>query len=152
MLAVCYYRSSRQSPFFATFLVTRPLGACCVLLTAPCSLLLTRYSPPNYSFCLLASSRPLIVARCSSLLAICYLFLTQQISSHTNARRTLQSAYYLHHCTLIASHTWFLSSCTQIPVLDLLYSARRSLPAAQYFFLASLCVPLRSCFSYLAAR
>ena len=47
----------------AKFLVTRPLGARCVLLTAPCSLLLTRYSPPNCRFCLLASSRLLITAR-----------------------------------------------------------------------------------------
>ena len=46
-----------------SFLVTDPLGARCELLIALCSLLLTRFSPPNCRFCLFASSRLLITAR-----------------------------------------------------------------------------------------
>ena len=46
----------------------------------------------------------------------------------------------------------FVSRYSQIPVRILLFSARRSIRLAQFLFFASLCVPLRSCYSYLAAR
>ena len=53
-----------------SFLVTRPLAARCLLLTAPfpvipavCPLFLTRYPRPNCRFYLLALCRPLIAAR-----------------------------------------------------------------------------------------
>ena len=39
-----------------------------------------------------------------------------------------------------------------MPVQNLLFSDRRSLRAAKFLFLASLCVPLGTSYSYLAAR
>ena len=94
-----------------SFLVTRPLAAHCVLPTAPCSLLLSRYSRPSFRFSLLTSCRPLIASRNRGLFipARGVLFASHHvILLLTDARRSLQSANYSHHSTLIASYTLFL--------------------------------------------
>ena len=69
----------------------------------------------------------MLVARCS---AVCLLFTSQHVNRLSRV----------------------VSCCSQIPVRNLLFSARRSLRPCQFLFLAFLCVPLGSCYSYLAAR
>ena len=126
---------------YFSFLVTRPLAARCVKLTAPCSLFLTRHSRPNYRFCLLASCRPLIAARPRGLFipARGVLFASYHVNLLlTDARRSLQSAYYSDHSTLITSRTFFLV-------------ARRSLFEICCFLLADRFALLSSCFSLLFA-
>ena len=123
-----------------SFLVTRPLAARCKLLAASCSLFLARYSRPNCRFSPFASCRPLIAARPRGFIPTRgVLFASQHVNILlTDARRSLQSAYYIHHSTLIASQTLFLV-------------ARRSLFEICCFLLADPFALLNSCFSLLFA-
>ena len=67
---------------------------------------------------------------CSSLAAVCLLF----ISQHANR--------LLH----------LVSRCSQIPVWNILLSAHRTFRPAQFLFFVLFCVTLHSCYSYLTAR
>ena len=105
--------------------------------------LVIRYSllTGNCRFSLLALCRPLIAASLCGLIipASDVLFASQHVNILlTDARRSLQSAYYSYHSTLITSYTSFLV-------------ARRSLFEICCFLLADSFALLSSCSSLLFA-
>ena len=115
---------SSPSPFFAIDLRLSEFAARCSLYTAQIFLMRAFYQGPRRPCGLFIPARGV-------------LFASQHLSHLlTDARRSLQPAYYSHHSTLIASHTLFLD-------------AHRSLLEICCFLLADCFALNSSCFSLL---
>ena len=137
-IGVCFFLFGFCNSLLSSRLLLLAQAARCLLLTESCSLFLTRYSRATVAS--LFSTHVF----CWSLHVFCgliipnhgVLFASQYINILlTNARRSLQSAYYSYHSTLIASYTLFLV-------------ARRSLFEIYCYLLTELFALLSSCFSF----
>ena len=131
------------------------MAARCVLLTESCSLFLTCYSRAAvaslFSHVICWSLH--VFADWSSLLAVCYFvirFSTRKCPPHWCSSLAGVCLLFISQHANRLLH--LVSRCSHIPVRNLLFYARRSLRPPQFLFLASLCIPLRSFNSYLAAR
>ena len=147
LLTFCWWQHATRSSIFA---VRCWLLAVCFSLFAFCfSLISSRFSLLARFLSLLSSRLVSSADRCTSSRIVhpcsrCVI----RFSPHKYPPQWCSSLaavpYYSHHRTLIAFHTMFFC-CSQIPIQILLFSAHQSLGAAQFLFLASLCVPLSCC-------
>ena len=154
----CWLFASRCSVFVSRclVLVSRYSPACCSLRKTYCTLLVIPYSPLTAQLSLLSSGLVSSADRCTSSRIVhpcsrCVIrFLPRKSPPHWCSSLAAVCLLFRSQHANRLSH--LVSCCSQIPVRNLLFSARRSLRAAQFLFFASLCVPLGSCYSYLAAR
>ena len=143
LFAVGYWLFASRCPVFVSrclVLVSRYSPACCSLRITYCTLFVIPYSLRTAQLSLLPSCLVSSADRCTSSRIVhpCSRCVNHVNLLLTDARRSLQSAYYSNHSTLIASHILFLV-------------ARRCLFKICCFLIADRFALLSSCFSLLFA-